>query len=75
MCLNEKLRKRYILRRLREKHGEKFVKRIKALETDLSLTGADIAREFGITRERVRQICDELYGKGLLRKRKQKKQG
>ena len=55
---------------LQKRHGEGLLMAIKDLRHDPFLSGSAIAGKFGLTRERVRQICDVIYGKGFLSYRK-----
>ncbi len=60
---------RYI-KRLEERFGEMFLTELEALKHDPFLAGSDVARKFGLTRERIRQLCNRLYGEGFLSIRK-----
>jgi len=56
--------------RLKKRHGQEFLMAIKDLRYNPFLSGSAIAEKFGLSRERVRQICDIIYGKGFLSYRK-----
>jgi len=58
------------VKRLKKRFGEPFLVELEALKCDPFLAGSDVARKFGLTRERIRQLCNRLYGEGFLKTRK-----
>ncbi len=64
-----------VLAKMGRKYGSAFLADLNRLSQDPVINGSLIAKKYGISRERIRQICDLTYGKGFLSWRKEKLQG
>lgn len=49
-------------KRLIKRHGDKIISDIKKAKETTALTYADIGEQYDLSRERIRQICNELFG-------------